>query len=1193
MLNNKKKTDKKIKGSLNARSDAYVPDVYREKLDEILEDESSKNIAITAPYDSGKTTLLKSYFRERENEYKWYVRLFNSIVYVINKCKKYFFFRPNLLSSIKDYEFINIPNFLEVQDQKIDSNTEIQLEKSIIEQLLYKTNSRKYPDSNLGRLKIHSLGSTILNFTSMFFIVMYLIRIFVSNKSLKYWNDLAFWNSRAFQLISVVLVLIGSWKIFYWLIHVISNVKIHATTSAGPLEITGETESKAYQINLFNYYGDELQYYFKKNNIRIVIFEDLDRFNSPAIFQKLRELNNNLNKSGNKIVFIYSLKDRIFSIKDSTTSAAALKTKFFDEVIPIFPIHSYRDARKVFINEKRQYPLLSNEKVQTEDNDYFKKIDKKLKAKEKIKSKIDDKYLAGLGLYILDTREIKNIIFETNIYAAELPLELLQTDNAINKLLAMIVYKNEFPKDFDNLANGKKSKLEQFFKDIKKFEFQWINIKREANNKKIDELNQKINGLQEKLIPDLVVLMRIRFQQFLDNNGFPIMVGNESYSKEVDDTEIQNFWYQVLIQNLDCRDRFGRRIQITELRENEEKLFSDYLNNHEITINHIVNDLITSRNNLQKSNENIQKNILKLRVQDLLEIYLAPENKKILSSTALKDKGLKFIKKNKVLRYLIEQGLIGADFADYISPDPYNLTYSDEEFIRLAINHQVINKENYQLLNPKEVERELDILDDSVNTYRYAYSPNMLAVVANDDNKGSQYVQALIGEAYKKQHYKFILTTLNISYSEKKGLIKIVQNLLVVWPKYYSDIFNLKDEDEFKIELSDLTLGLLQDGSFLDLFYKLKEENIFAESVFEHEFLLLSDSQIQKILEQGNYLYENLSFVNNRSILTKLVVMKWYKQNTVNFGIIFEKLLDGNFSELINKKSELKLSDDYIKQEIWNFYQGKGEKITYSNIVNLSDFINDQSDANNYRDKLVTLYLDSNNKFSEKEQSNIIEKIHLLELIDNKKIEEDQIKKLINANKLIYNKELLKAIEKNYPQEEVTYVLKIESMNNLNEIFYSTTWKLTMEQLVKSKYKMQLVKEIDNSKKEFVEENCSIESLNILVNNTQSVEIIKHIMKFKDLKNEVKIEIIKRIFSDKKFKSRFSTKDISELVFNDDNYIDTWIKDVDGSHEISTPNLREKYNEQLHLLYDNVPQSFKKKGTSKFIFLTKFRKWLV
>src|SRR5699024_8369881 len=203
-------------------------------------------------------------------------------------------------------------------------------------------------------------------------------------------------------------------------------------------------------------------------------------------------------------------------------------------------------------------------------------------------------------------------------------------------------------------------------------------------------------------------------------------------------------------------------------------------------------------------------------------------------------------------------------------------------------------------------------------------------------------------------------------------------------------------------------------------FYKLKEENIFAESVFEHEFLLLSDSQIQKILEQGNYLYENLSFVNNRSILTKLVVMKWYKQNTVNFGIIFEKLLDGNFSELINKKSELKLSDDYIKQEIWNFYQGKGEKITYSNIVNLSDFINDQSDANNYRDKLVTLYLDSNNKFSEKEQSNIIEKIHLLELIDNKKIEEDQIKKLINANKLIYNKELLKAIEKNYPQEEVT-----------------------------------------------------------------------------------------------------------------------------------------------------------------------------
>ncbi|MGN9011107.1 YobI family P-loop NTPase [Lactobacillus amylovorus] len=92
------------------------------------------------------------------------MRGYNFVVRKINSVKEEFLFSPKLLSEIKDYEFINIPNFFETKDKESDSpdlkdpkndsnDLEVQLEKNIIEQLLYKTNTKKYPDSNLKRLK--------------------------------------------------------------------------------------------------------------------------------------------------------------------------------------------------------------------------------------------------------------------------------------------------------------------------------------------------------------------------------------------------------------------------------------------------------------------------------------------------------------------------------------------------------------------------------------------------------------------------------------------------------------------------------------------------------------------------------------------------------------------------------------------------------------------------------------------------------------------------------------------------------------------------------------------------------------------------------------------------------------------------------------------------------------------------------
>lgn len=498
-----------VSGNLNAKDNVYVPKVYSEKLDELIEDPNTNNIAVTAPYDSGKTTMLKSYLKNKENRYKWYVKRTNELIDGINRIKKYFFFQPNLLANIKDYEFINIPNFFNTigdeENQKASSkdgekedfntendrnkiNTEIELEKSIIEQLLYKPNTNKYPDSNLSRLKVRSKSSILCSFIYFIFVVSYLIRLFGKSSIFLWFNSLPIWNNFIFQLVSVAVIGIGTWKTFNSMIHAIGRIKLHASTKMGPVELSGDTDhDKEPVIDLFNYYGDELQYYFHRNNIRVVIFEDLDRFNTPLIFQKLHELNSNLNKSGNSITFIYSLKDKVFSVKGTETSAAALKAKFFDAIIPVFPIHSYRDSSKTFISESEQYGFVN---INSEDKeDYFRERDKELEEKKVSGIRIDDKYLKGLGLYIFDTREIKNIISETYFYFAELPLKMFQEEkggdsNAINKLLAMMVYKNEFPDDFDNLASGKESKLEKFINGI-------ADVKSVLINKEVEKIMKK------------------------------------------------------------------------------------------------------------------------------------------------------------------------------------------------------------------------------------------------------------------------------------------------------------------------------------------------------------------------------------------------------------------------------------------------------------------------------------------------------------------------------------------------------------------------------------------------------------------------------------------------------------------------------------------------------------------------------
>lgn len=215
------------------------------------------------------------------------------------------------------------------------------------------------------------------------------------------------------------------------------------TLSAGSATITLDDNTASY----FDQYLDEIVYFFEVSNCDIVIFEDIDRFNEPLIFETLQSLNTLLNASrdkGSPIRFIYAIKDSIFDISKvngnnhdpssanepvQSEAVRANRTKFFDLIIPVVPFITHRSAR----NLTRQ--IL-----------------------KEINHQIDPNLITLASQYVPDMRLLKNvrnefIVFRNRIFAKD-GEELALTDT---ELFAMMLYKSTHLEDFEKIRIGDSS----------------------------------------------------------------------------------------------------------------------------------------------------------------------------------------------------------------------------------------------------------------------------------------------------------------------------------------------------------------------------------------------------------------------------------------------------------------------------------------------------------------------------------------------------------------------------------------------------------------------------------------------------------------------------------------------------------------------------------------------------------------
>lgn len=374
-------------------------EVYEEAIDYVFDNPDIKNVAITGAYSAGKSSVLASYKKKHEKLRFLHISL------------------AHFQSSDKENE---------TKENKKGAN-EFALEGKILNQLIHQIPSEKIPQTNFKVKKTISFKSVLirtivvvlLSVSIIYFTCFNMWKDYVNSLSDNWFRSLLSFSTNQYALIVVGIIITCLFSlIVYELINIQKNRNIFRKINlqGNEIEIFEESDD-----SYFDKYLNEVLYLFENADTNVIVFEDMDRFNTIKIFERLREINTLANiqlKNENKKIlrFFYLLRDDLFISKD--------RTKFFDYIVPVVPVVDSSNSYDQFISHLKKGGVFE---------------------------KFNESFLQGLSLYIDDMRLLKNIYNEFMIYYNR--LNIIEPD--YNKMLAIIAYKNLFPSDFADLQLNK------------------------------------------------------------------------------------------------------------------------------------------------------------------------------------------------------------------------------------------------------------------------------------------------------------------------------------------------------------------------------------------------------------------------------------------------------------------------------------------------------------------------------------------------------------------------------------------------------------------------------------------------------------------------------------------------------------------------------------------------------------------
>ncbi|WP_143403011.1 hypothetical protein [Gemmiger sp. An120] len=631
-------------------------DEYIAALRWAFENKKIRNIALTGPYGSGKSSIIETFLTEDEEAVKKKGRLKRLLAQ--NKVIR----KSALKISMATFEKGN-----PTQDGKNEliSVNEDEVEKGILKQLFYKVEPGKIPQSRYRKLhKIRRL-TVFRNIAIGLILISLLVAIFGASIFEKYIRAItdflpARFSAPVFTVMMMALLLIvlsgvGS----YLYITVISRFKVKEVKL--PTDTTVQSDNET-PDSVFNKNLDEIMYFFESTGYRTVFFEDLDRLTDPKIFVHLRELNNLLNNDDairkRPIVFVYAVRDDIFSRED--------RTKFFDFIIPVIPV----------INSTNSGEILLQMLQKAAENDH--------------KHEVSEGFVLDVAPYISDMRVLRNIYNEFVVYK-----KTLRTAQGLSlsdeQMLAMMVFKNLYPNDFADIQD-EKGIIKTAFLDKQVF----LAKKQQELQKRIDTYTDTITGAQQDAMKTIRELKYAMVGTFME--GFHEF---EGFSADFS-------YHPSIAAEVVMHDDFD----MTELLKKGCKHICVYVYNRgsqcykidTTSLNSYIERWKRIKEVSEKGLQNLQEELQELRDEQhsLSGMTFVQMLKRFPVKDVLSDE----VRSNKLLVFLLRRGYIDEKYANYINYfKGTSITKDDMNFI-LSVKNQTPLAFDYSLTKtPMVVER--------------------------------------------------------------------------------------------------------------------------------------------------------------------------------------------------------------------------------------------------------------------------------------------------------------------------------------------------------------------------------------------------------------------------------------------------------------------------------------------------------
>lgn len=597
---------------------------YMGALSWALNQDKIHNIAISGPYGSGKSSVIRTFLSPHGQQSKY----------------------KHLTISLATFNA-----------QKQDETPELQsrlIESSILEQLFYHEEDSHIPDSRFKKIRKQHRGK--LFFYAISAAIYCLLLIFLFKPTLLtdwiWGQQLPAGFEIWFNRIALALCLIGATYVLYKLARIIIGLSVKRLNfKSAEVEIENNT-----QKSVLNSHIDEIIYFFEVTKYQIVVLEDLDRFDNQDIFTKLREINyiiNNSDKVKQKVVFIYAIKDDMFINKD--------RTKFFDFIIPIIPVVNYSNSGEILRRE-----------LQISD-----------KAAKNDTTVIHEAIIDQLSLFIDDLRLLYNIINEYKIYRDRLSSSQKNDEHSnvlhliADRLLAIIIYKNLYPQDFSDLAIGKGL----LYSIISSKKDPYINAATDKCIKDIAEKEKRVEVIETADRPFSATELRLIYVQRIAEEVAPNLISfivnkqRKTISECAQDEELFNILissnkisYYYLNPNFRSEQSGSSAFNFHAL---EKKV-------HDLTYQQRLDLLYkTELEELKNQIRALKRNIDEYKQYTIAE--LMREDKYSIDSKLTKGYPQQQI---DFLNIVLREGYINENYWEYISVFyPGSLTYEDKQFV--------------------------------------------------------------------------------------------------------------------------------------------------------------------------------------------------------------------------------------------------------------------------------------------------------------------------------------------------------------------------------------------------------------------------------------------------------------------------------------------------------------------------------